>query len=339
MEPVIRPRVKICCMASAEEACLEIRHGAAALGLVSAMPSGPGVIGEELIAAIAATVPPGVSSFLLTSSQDTDAIVEQQRRCHVDTLQLVDRLERGEYGDLRDALPGVKLVQVIHIGQGNGEEAIEEAMAAAPFLRSAQDQRPPAQLRRPVAADQGARRHRARPRLGDQPPPPRGSPARRSPSRSTSPAGCTPATSRTPSAGSVPSTSTSAAACAPGDSWTRTSCAASSPRSSAPAPTEYPAQCAVATEIGKALPMLCIAGAYVGPLGAAPHAAVSLPESWRLRSRHGLGTRTNPRRRVAWPQAPGRGCNRRAPYTHLQESTSRPWKNSETSPTPAPCCT
>ena len=133
MEPVIRPRVKICCMASAEEAHLAIRHGAAALGLVSAMPSGPGVIAEELIATIAATVPPGVSSFLLTSSQDTDAIVEQQRRCRVDTLQLVDRLARGEYRDLREALPGVKLVQVIHVG---GEESIEEAMAAAPFVNA-----------------------------------------------------------------------------------------------------------------------------------------------------------------------------------------------------------
>jgi phosphoribosylanthranilate isomerase len=133
VEPVIRPRVKICCMASVAEARLAIRHGAAALGLVSAMPSGPGVIAEELIAEIAATVPPGVSSFLLTSSQDTDAIVEQQRRCRVDTLQLVDRLERGEYRDLRDALPGVKLVQVVHVG---GEEAIEEAMQAAPFVNA-----------------------------------------------------------------------------------------------------------------------------------------------------------------------------------------------------------
>ena len=133
MEPVIRPRVKICCMASAEEARRVIRHGAAALGLVSAMPSGPGVIAEDLIATIAATVPTGVSSFLLTSSQDTDAIVEQQRRCRVDTLQLVDRLERGEYRDLRDALPGVKLVQVIHIGD---EEAIEEALKAAPFVNA-----------------------------------------------------------------------------------------------------------------------------------------------------------------------------------------------------------
>ena len=74
------PRVKICCISSVEEARLAIAAGASALGLVSAMPSGPGVIGEELIAEIAATVPPGVATFLLTCLQDVDAIVAQQRR-------------------------------------------------------------------------------------------------------------------------------------------------------------------------------------------------------------------------------------------------------------------
>jgi phosphoribosylanthranilate isomerase len=38
------PRVKICCIRSVAETQTAIRHGAAALGLVSAMPSGPGVI-------------------------------------------------------------------------------------------------------------------------------------------------------------------------------------------------------------------------------------------------------------------------------------------------------
>jgi phosphoribosylanthranilate isomerase len=38
------PRVKICCISSIEEAHAAIRAGASALGLVSAMPSGPGVI-------------------------------------------------------------------------------------------------------------------------------------------------------------------------------------------------------------------------------------------------------------------------------------------------------
>ena len=54
----MRPRVKICCIKSPAEAALAIACGASALGLVSAMPSGPGVISEDTIARIADTVPP-----------------------------------------------------------------------------------------------------------------------------------------------------------------------------------------------------------------------------------------------------------------------------------------
>ncbi len=122
-------RVKICCIGSHDEAALAIRYGAAALGLVSEMPSGPGVITDELAQEIAARVPPAVASFLLTSRQDAAAIIEQQRRVRANTLQLVDRLTRGTYRDLRDALPGIALVQVVHVG---GEESVEEALAAAP---------------------------------------------------------------------------------------------------------------------------------------------------------------------------------------------------------------
>ncbi len=56
-------------MASDAEAWLAIEHGASAVGLVSARPSGPGPIPDELIAEIAAKIPPGVSSFLLTCEQ------------------------------------------------------------------------------------------------------------------------------------------------------------------------------------------------------------------------------------------------------------------------------
>ena len=129
MQPVSRPRVKVCCIASVVEAWLAIEHGASAVGLVSAMPSGPGPIPEELIAQIAGTIPPGVSSFLLTCQEDVDAIVDQQRRTRVNTIQVCDRLPPGSYARLREELPGVSLVQVVHV---NGPEAVEEAIAIAP---------------------------------------------------------------------------------------------------------------------------------------------------------------------------------------------------------------
>lgn len=129
MKATQKPRVKICCIASVAEARLAIDHGASAVGLVSTMPSGPGPIPEELIAEIAATIPPGVSSFLLTCQQDADAIIDQQRRLRVNTIQICDRLPAGSYERLRGALLGVSLVQVIHV---TGPEAVDEAIEIAP---------------------------------------------------------------------------------------------------------------------------------------------------------------------------------------------------------------
>src|ERR1700752_3271268 len=129
MKPTEKPRVKICCIQSVAEAWMAIEHGAAAVGLVSAMTSGPGPIPEELIAEIAAKVPPGVSSFLLTCQQDAEAIVDQQRRLRVNTIQICDRLPAGSYPRLREALRGVALVQVVHV---TGQESVAEAIAIAP---------------------------------------------------------------------------------------------------------------------------------------------------------------------------------------------------------------
>jgi phosphoribosylanthranilate isomerase len=128
MRPTSKPRVKICCIASLEESRIAIEHGAAALGLVSQMPSGPGVIPEELIQQIAASIPPPIASFLLTCRQDVGSIVEQQKRLKVNTIQICDQLEEGSHRQLRESLPGVSLVQVIHV---NGPESLDEAVSVA----------------------------------------------------------------------------------------------------------------------------------------------------------------------------------------------------------------
>jgi phosphoribosylanthranilate isomerase len=123
----VPPRVKICCIASDDEAALAIRYGAAALGFVSAMPSGPGPIAESRIRNIARSVPPGVATFLLTSQTSAEPIIRQQRYCGTNTLQLVDSVEDGAYALLREALPGISIVQVIHV---RDESSIEEAARA-----------------------------------------------------------------------------------------------------------------------------------------------------------------------------------------------------------------
>ena len=125
------PHVKICCISSVGEARLAVQMGASALGLVSHMPSGPGVIPDELIAEIARSVPPPVATFLLTSLREADAIVQQHAICQTSTLQLVDSVAISELQKLRRQLPSVKLVQVIHV---MGDESFEEAKAVSEFV-------------------------------------------------------------------------------------------------------------------------------------------------------------------------------------------------------------
>lgn len=123
--------VKVCCIADLAEAKLAVSAGAAAIGLVSEMPSGPGVISDELIAEIAAAIPRPTETFLLTARRDADAIVEQHRRTGTTALQLVDQVSAAELHRLRRQLPGVRLVQVVHVG---GEEAVDEARRAAAIV-------------------------------------------------------------------------------------------------------------------------------------------------------------------------------------------------------------
>ncbi len=127
------PRVKICCISSKAEAEMAIRYGASALGLVSSMPSGPGVISESLIAEIARDLPPAISTFLLTSRQDVASIISQQKECCVNTIQICDRLESGTYDELRAAMPGISIVQVIHV---SGEDSLAQALRVAPQVNA-----------------------------------------------------------------------------------------------------------------------------------------------------------------------------------------------------------
>jgi phosphoribosylanthranilate isomerase len=121
-------RLKVCCIMSREEAALAIAHGAHAIGLVGAMPSGPGPIDDATIAEIARAAPPAVGTFLLTSRTEAGAIIDHVRLTGVNTVQIVDAVEPAVYRALRASLPAVKLVQVIHV---EDESAIDAANAAA----------------------------------------------------------------------------------------------------------------------------------------------------------------------------------------------------------------
>lgn len=123
--------LKVCCIADLDEARTAVSLGAQALGLVSAMPSGPGPIPDQRIGEIADRVPPPIATFLLTCRTDAASIVAQQALCRTNVIQLVDRVEPAELRALRAELRGVKLVAVVHVCDAG---AWDEACATAPLV-------------------------------------------------------------------------------------------------------------------------------------------------------------------------------------------------------------
>jgi len=129
----MRTRVKICCIASPEEAAMAIVAGADALGLVARMPSGPGPIADDAIAAIAAQVPPPVATFLLTAETSADAIAAHVQATGVTTVQIVSHIEPAQSVRLAQMLPKLRRVQVIHV---EGADALDLIPAYAPHVHA-----------------------------------------------------------------------------------------------------------------------------------------------------------------------------------------------------------
>ena len=131
----MKTRIKICCISSVDEAKMAVDFGVSALGRVGKMPSGPGPSADELIASIIKTVPPPVATFLLTSETTAEDVIAHQKRVHSSTIQIVDALTERNYKLIREHLPSVKLVQVIHvIDESSVAEAVELSEEADALL-------------------------------------------------------------------------------------------------------------------------------------------------------------------------------------------------------------
>ena len=119
-------KVKICCIGSIAEANLAMSYGADAIGLVGRMPSGPGPIEDYLIKKIAVRIPPPIATFLLTCETSAGQIIDHHKRTFTNTIQLVDELPGKDYAIIKEAIPAIKLVQVIHvIDDSSVDEAIK----------------------------------------------------------------------------------------------------------------------------------------------------------------------------------------------------------------------
>lgn len=124
-------RVKICCISSIEEAKLATAYGASALGLVGHMPSGPGVMSNRKISEITKSAPPMVSTFLLTSETKAAAVINHYKKVNTSTIQIVDALENRDYEQIKNNLPHVKIVQVVHV---LNDKSVAEAIGISAYV-------------------------------------------------------------------------------------------------------------------------------------------------------------------------------------------------------------
>lgn len=118
---------KVCCIQSEAELVLARDAGAVFAGLVGAMPSGPGPIPDEAIARLAAAAPQGITPVLLTSRTAAPDIADHVRVTGVGAVQIVQHVPAAVRAELRRALPGVRILQVVHV---EGPASLDEAMEA-----------------------------------------------------------------------------------------------------------------------------------------------------------------------------------------------------------------
>lgn len=125
----MRTRIKVCCIADPDEAALAVAAGADAVGLVGAMPSGPGPIPDEAIAAIARQVPPPVASVLLTSETNARDIAAHAAYTGVTAVQVVSPIPLEDSAELARRLPFLRWIQVVHVEDASALDLIEPLSA------------------------------------------------------------------------------------------------------------------------------------------------------------------------------------------------------------------
>lgn len=112
---------------------MAIEAGADALGLVAAMPSGPGPISDNAIAEIAAVVPPPISTFMLTAEKTAEAISSHVLATRPTTVQIVSHIEETEAAMLADLQSHVRRVQVVHV---EDQSALDLIPVYSPYVHA-----------------------------------------------------------------------------------------------------------------------------------------------------------------------------------------------------------
>jgi len=128
--------VKLCGIRSRSDLAVALNAGADALGfIVGVRHRTEDELTPTAAAQLVGLLPPFVGSVMVTHLQQAAPILELIRQVGATTLQLQDGIAPQELRAIRTAQPGVKLIQAIHVGDGDAaNQAIAAAIAAEPLV-------------------------------------------------------------------------------------------------------------------------------------------------------------------------------------------------------------
>jgi phosphoribosylanthranilate isomerase len=125
-------RVKICGVRSFADLQVVRAAGADAVGFIlGARHLTEDRVSPELAGAMVASLPPFLSTVMVTHLLEAASIFPIARQVAPSTLQLQDAIAPGEIQALRRALPGTKLIKAIHVVN---DQAIADAVALEPLV-------------------------------------------------------------------------------------------------------------------------------------------------------------------------------------------------------------
>ncbi len=108
--------LKVCCIQNIAEALSCIERQVHMIGFVSAMPTGFRLLTDLQIKDIISQLPPSETlSVLLSSRTSAAGLVDHIRYTGAQALQIVDELSQDVLRQVREQLPELKIIQVIHV--------------------------------------------------------------------------------------------------------------------------------------------------------------------------------------------------------------------------------
>jgi phosphoribosylanthranilate isomerase len=114
--------IKICCIETEEDRARALQDGVTSLGFVAEGLTPPYLVSIPRAATLREGLPRRIEAVLLTAETCAETLVSQARDMDADAIQLCRPVSPQTLAHLRTALPGVRLIGVIHMGDPGGPD-------------------------------------------------------------------------------------------------------------------------------------------------------------------------------------------------------------------------